>query len=140
MEKNNANFSNEVMRLLRLKRYLWHQLRLLVDRQRELAGDDSPEEVLGIVSGRSKLFSELRRVESQLDPLMSNWDELAGSLSIEKKIESEQLGRQIEEVKSYVNSGLTPELVFGVCGVGRDIPRGRITSDENLERVCRREI
>ena len=66
MKKHNTDIGVELLFLLRQQRYLYHQLKILTDRQQQLAGTTSPELLLGLISGRRKLVEKLRELESKL--------------------------------------------------------------------------
>lgn len=95
-----GKIGNEILLLLRRERYLWHQLRLLEDRQRDIGPKGSPEEILSIITGKGKLLGEIRKAESQLGPIRSNWKKLAIELSDEEQLASDQLDREIQELRS----------------------------------------
>lgn len=73
MKKHNTNAGATLLFLLRQQRCLYHQLKILADRQQELAGTNSPEFLLGVISGCRKLVEKLREVDDKLRLVRTNW-------------------------------------------------------------------
>ncbi|MHC4062562.1 MAG: hypothetical protein ACYSR6_13315, partial [Planctomycetota bacterium] len=81
MKEYDRNAGLELLSLLRQQRYLYHQLRMLGDRQRRLAGSHSPQLLLEITSGRRKLVQKLRDLDCKLRPIKTNWPKLHRQIS-----------------------------------------------------------
>lgn len=58
MKEQNNEAGAELLFLLRQQRRLYHQFKMLSDRQRQLAGTDSPEQLLEVVFGRRENFGK----------------------------------------------------------------------------------
>jgi len=98
MEKYNTDIGAELLFLLRQQRYLYHQLKILTDRQQQLAGTNSPELLLGLISGRRKLVEKLRELEDKLRPIKANWQKLSGRIGPEHKIQAHKTANQVQEI------------------------------------------
>ncbi len=98
MEKHNTDIGAELLFLLRQQRYLYHQLKILTDRQQQLAGMTSPELLLGLISGRRKLVEKLRELEGKLRPIKANWQKLSGRIGPEHKVQAHKMANQVQEI------------------------------------------
>ena len=72
MKKSGCDAGSELLFLLRQKRYLYHQLKLLTERQLESGTSKTPEFILDIISGRRKLVEKIRQLEAKLQPIQNN--------------------------------------------------------------------
>ena len=98
MKNHNADAGVELLFLLRQQRYLCHQLKILTDRQQQSAGTDSPELLLGFISGRHKLAEKLRELEDKLRPIKANWQKLFGRIGPEYKPQAGKIANQVQEI------------------------------------------
>jgi len=98
MEKHNTDIGAELLFLLRQQRYLYHQLKILTDRQQQLVGTNSPELLLGLISGRRKLVEKLRELEDKLRPIKANWQKLSGRIGPEHKVQAYKTANQVQEI------------------------------------------
>ena len=98
MKKNKTNAGAELLFLLKQQRYLYHQLKNLNDRQRQLAGTNSPELVLEVISGRRKLVEKLQGLEGKLGPIRTNWQKLSRQIEPEHKTQALELANQVQEI------------------------------------------
>lgn len=98
MEKHNTDIGAELLFLLRQQRYLYHQLKILTDRQQQLAGTTSPELLLELISGRRKLVEKLRELEDKLRPIKANWQKLSGRIGPEHKVQAYKTANQVQEI------------------------------------------
>ena len=105
----NSNVGVELLFLLRQQRYLYHQLKILTDRQRQLAGTNSPELLLEVVSGRRKLIEKLRELDDKLRPIKANWQKLSGQIDPEYKTQAERTVNQVQEIISQILAVTPPE-------------------------------
>jgi len=98
MKKYNTNLGVELLFLLRQQRYLYHQLKILTDRQSQLAGANSPELVLEVVTGRRKLTEKLQELDNKLRPIKSNWQKLSSRIEPEYKAQAHKMASQVQEI------------------------------------------
>lgn len=98
MGKHNSNAGVELLFLLRQQRCLYHQLKILTDRQQQLAGTDSPELLLEVIFGRRKLIEKLEELESKLRPVKANWQKLSGQIGPEYKAQAHKIAHQVQEI------------------------------------------
>jgi len=98
MEKHNTDIGAELLFLLRQQRYLYHQLKILTDRQQQLVGTNSPELLLGLISGRRKLVEKLRELDDKLRPIKTNWQKLSGRIGPEHKEQVHKTANQVQEI------------------------------------------
>ncbi len=98
MKNHNADAGVELLFLLRQQRYLYHQLKILTDRQQQSAGINSPELLLGFISGRRKLVEKLRELEDKLRPIKANWQKLSGRIGPEHKVQAYKTANQVQEI------------------------------------------
>ena len=102
MKKRNTNVGAELLFLLRQQRYLYHQLKNLTDRQRQLAGINSPELLLEVISGRRKLIEKLRELDDKLRPIKANWQKLSSQIEPEYKAQAEEIVSQVQEIVGQI--------------------------------------
>ncbi|MHC4658830.1 MAG: hypothetical protein ACYS83_06585 [Planctomycetota bacterium] len=97
MEKRNIEAGVELLSLLRQQRYLYHQLKILTDRQQQLAGTNSPELLLELISGRRKLVEKLCQLNDKLRPIKANWQKLSSKIKPEHKLQAKKMTNQVQE-------------------------------------------
>jgi len=98
MEQHNTEVGVELLSLLRQQRYLYHQLKMLTDRQRKLAGTNSPELLLEVIFGRRKLVEKLRGLDDKLRPIKANWQKLSSQIGPEHKLQAHKMANQVQEI------------------------------------------
>ena len=98
MKKPNADIGMQLLSLLRQQRYLYHQLKILADRQQELTGINSPEMLLEVISGRRKLVEKLVELNVKLRPIKANWQKLSGQIGAEHKAQAHEMVNQVQEI------------------------------------------
>jgi len=98
MKKHNTNAGAALLSLLRQQRYLYHQLKILADRQQELAGANSPELLLEVISGRRKLVEKLREVDSKLRLVKTNWQKLSEQIGPDYKDQAHKIANEVQEI------------------------------------------
>ena len=98
MEKHNTDIGAELLFLLRQQRYLYHQLKILTDRQQQSTGTTPPELLLELISGRRKLAEKLRELEDKLRPIKANWQKLSGRIVPEHKVQAYKTANQVQEI------------------------------------------
>jgi hypothetical protein len=111
MNKNNINAGMELLYLLRQQRYLYHQLKILAERQQQLPGTNSPEMVLEVISGRRKLIEKLRELEDKLRPIKANWQKLSGQIGPECKSRAHEITVQIQEIINEITENAPSEMI-----------------------------
>jgi len=104
MTEHNGDAGAEVLFLLRQQRYLYHQLKMLTDRQRQLAGTSSPELLLEVVSGRRKLVEKLRQLDDKLRPVKANWQKLSRQIEPEHKAQVHKIANQVKEIIQEISA------------------------------------
>jgi hypothetical protein len=103
----NSNIAVELLFLLRQQRYLYHQLKIPTDRQYQLAGTNSPELLLEVISGWRKLIEKLRELDYKLRPIKVIWQKLSSQIDPEYKTQEERIVNQVQEIISQA-SAVTP--------------------------------
>jgi len=102
MKEHNSAIGVELLSLLRRQRYLYHQLKMLNDRQRNLAGKNSPELLLDLISGRRKLVEKLRKLDDRLRPIKANWPKLSGQVTPEHRMQAHRMANQIGQIIDHI--------------------------------------
>jgi hypothetical protein len=102
VKEYDRNAGLELLSLLRQQRYLYHQLRMLGDRQRRLAGSHSPQLLLEITSGRRKLVQKLRDLDCKLRPIKTNWPKLHRQISPEHRAQARETAGHIQEIVEQI--------------------------------------
>ena len=97
-KKHNTNIGVELLFLLRHQRYFYHQLKILADRQRQLAGTNSPELLLEVISKRRKLIDKLWKLNDRLRPIKANWQNLSSQVEPECKAQAHKIVNQVQEI------------------------------------------
>lgn len=105
-----ADVGVELLFLLRQQRYLYHQLKILTDRQQQSAGTDSPELLLGFISGRRKLVEKLRELEDKLRAIKANWQKLFGRIGPEYKVQAGKIANQVQEIIGEILAAAPSEM------------------------------
>ncbi len=98
MKKLNGDVGVKLLFLLRQQRYLYHQLKILTDRGCQLAGANSPELLLEVITGRRKLIEKLRELDGKLRPIKANWQKLSDQIGPEHKVQAEEMANQVREI------------------------------------------
>lgn len=98
MQEHNSEAGKQLLSLLRQQRYLYHQLRILTDRERQLAGTNSPELLLEVIFGRRKLVEKLRQLEGKLRPIKANWQKISSQIGPEHKAQAHEMANQVKEI------------------------------------------
>lgn len=98
MKKHNSEAGVELLFLLRQQRYLYHQLKILTDRQHQLAGTNSPELLLEVIIGRRKLVEKLRELNDKLRPIKANWQKLSPQIQPEHKLQANKIANEVQEI------------------------------------------
>jgi hypothetical protein len=98
VKKSSRDVGLELLSLLRQQRYLYHQLRMLADRQRRLVGTNSPQLLLEITSGRRRLTQKLRDLDCKLRPIKANWQKLSRQIKPEHRAQAHDMARHIREI------------------------------------------
>ena len=107
MKEHNINVGVELLFLLRQQRYLYHQLKILTDRQQQLAGTSSPELFLEVITGRCKLIEKLLQLDGKFRPIKTNWQKLSCQIGPEYKVQAQEMVNQIQEIVGEI-SAVTP--------------------------------
>ena len=98
MKEHNTNAGVELLLLLRQQYYLYHQLKILTDRQQQLVETDSPELLLEVIVGRCKLIEKLRELDDKLRPIKADWQKLSCQIGPEYKAQAEKIVNQVQEI------------------------------------------
>ena len=88
MKKHNTSVGVELLLLLSQQRHLYHQLKILTDRQHQSAGTNSPEMLSDIISKRRKLTEKLRKLDDKLRPIKANWRKLSSQVEPKYKAQA----------------------------------------------------
>ena len=110
-KEHNTNTAFQLLFLLRQQRYLYHQLKILTDRQKQLSETNSPEQLLEIINGRRKLIEKLRQTDGKLRPIKTNWSKLSGHIGLEQRKKAYDLVKQVQELVAEISSSCPPEMI-----------------------------
>jgi hypothetical protein len=115
MNKYNANASMELLSLLKQQRYLYHQLKMLTEKQRRLTETNTPESAIEIIFGRRKLIEKIQESSNGLQTIRTNWEKISGQIDAEYKIQAGDLINQIQEIIKDIPPASMPgnELMVG---------------------------
>lgn len=108
MKRRRINAGAELLFLLRQQHYLYHQLKILTDRQQELVGTGSPD-LLEIIIGRSKLVEKLQELDTKLRPIKANWQKLSCKIKLEYKTQAEKIVNQVQEIIREISADVPSE-------------------------------
>ncbi|MHC4396352.1 MAG: hypothetical protein ACYS1A_11925 [Planctomycetota bacterium] len=114
MKNHNTNAGVELLFLLRQQRYLYHQLKILTERQRQLAGTSSPESLLEVISGRRKLVEKLHELNNKLRPIKANWQKLSSQIEPEHKAQAYEITNHVQEIIGQIVSTGPSEMTQGL--------------------------
>ena len=114
MTKNNPNAGIELLYLLRQQRYLYHQLKILAEKQRQLPTINSPELFLEVISGRRKLVEKLHNLNDKLRPIKANWQKLSSQIGPEHKTQVYEIANQTRDIISQISATAPSELIQNV--------------------------
>ena len=106
-----TNTAFQLLFLLRQQRYLYHQLKILTDRQKELSETNSPEQLLEIINGRRKLIEKLRQTDGKLRPIKTNWGKLSRHIGPEHRKKAYDLVNQVQELVAEISTSCPPEMI-----------------------------
>ena len=115
MNKYNAKASMELLSLLKQQRYLYHQLKMLTEKQRRLTETNTPESAIEIIFGRRKLIEKIQESSNGLQTIRTNWEKISGQIDAEYKIQAGDLINQIQEIIKDIPPASMPgnELMVG---------------------------
>ena len=106
-----TNTAFQLLFLLRQQHYLYHQLKLLSARQKELSETNSPEQLLEIINGRRKLIEKLRQTDDKLRPIKTNWPKLSHHIGPEHRKKAYDLVMQVQELVAEISTCCPPEMI-----------------------------
>jgi len=109
MRKHNTNASTELLSVLRQQRYLYHQLKMLTDKQRQLTETNSPESAIEIIFGRRKLIEKIQESGNKLQTIRTNWPKISSQIDAEYKTQAGDLINQIQEIIKEIPPDFMPE-------------------------------
>jgi len=110
MKEDDGKVGAKVVFLLRQQRNLYHQLKTLTDRQRQLAGTNSPELLVQIISGRRKLIAKLRQINEKLSLIKASWPKISVQIGIEHKTQARQIADEAQRILKQILKNSPPEL------------------------------
>ena len=106
-----TNTAFQLLFLLRQQRYLYHQLKILTDRQKQLSETNSPEQLLEIINGRRKLIEKLRQTDGKLRPIKTNWGKLSRHIGLEHRKKAYDLVNQVQKLVTEISTSCPPEMI-----------------------------
>lgn len=115
MKKHSTNTGTELLLLLNQQRDLYHQLKILTDKQHQLAGTNSPEMLLEVISKRQKLTKKLQELDCKLQPIKANWKKLSGQIKPEYRSQAHETASQVQEIIGEI-------MAIGLCGTVQKLP------------------
>ena len=104
MKEHNTNTGTELLSLLKQQRYLYHQLKMLTDRQQQLTQTNSPELLLEVISGRRKLIEKLQELNDKMRPIKTNWQKVCMRIEPEHKAKARETANQIKDIISQITA------------------------------------
>ncbi len=110
MKKHNTNLGRELLFLLRQQRYLYHQLKILTERQCKSVGTNSPEFLLEIISGRRKLVEKLHELNNKLRPIKANWQKLSSQIEPKDRTEAREITSHVHSIVRQIMSAGPSEI------------------------------
>ncbi len=136
MSKYNASVTTELLSLLRQQRYLYHQLKMLTEKQRRLTETNTPESAIEIIFGRRKLIEKIQESGNNLQTIRTNWEKISSQIDAEHKIQAGDLINQIQEIIKEIPPASMPgitqeqslyqELAFDELMVGAGSKEGEL--------------
>jgi len=116
----------QLLFLLRQQRRLYHQLKILTDRQEQLSESDSPEMQLSVIFGRRKLSEKLGEVEDRLAVVKGNWRQLSGRLDADSRAQVRQLLREVQQLVGQIH--------------GRSVRLGKVLVGSRMNRSSEQSL
>jgi hypothetical protein len=104
VKKHSSHVGLELLSLLRQQRYLYHQIRMLAERQRRFAGTNSPQLLLEVTSARRRIVQKLRELERKLRPIKANWRRLSPQIMPEHRVQAREMACEIREIIGQVTA------------------------------------
>jgi len=108
---DNNHVGTEVVSLLKEQRNLYHQLKELTARQQQLAGANSPELLLQIISGRRKLIGKLHQLNDKLRLIRAGWPNISVRINSEHKAQARQMVHQTKKIYEQIMESAPVEVV-----------------------------
>jgi len=103
MNKDNHNAGSKFVFLLKQRRNLYYQLKILMDEQSQLMDSSSPELALKILTGRRKLIEKLRQLEAKISLIKSNWSKISSQIALEHKQQARLMLEQAEKIANQIS-------------------------------------
>jgi hypothetical protein len=107
MNQTSSDIGVELLALLRLQRYLYHQLRALDQTQHQLAAKTSPELLLEVIAARRKLVQKLQQLDAKLRTIKANWQTLAPKITPEQKAEAKKMAAHVRDILHEIENTAT---------------------------------
>ena len=103
MKSDNHNAGTKFVSLLRQRRNLYYQLKVLMDEQSQLIDSPSPELALKILTSRRKLIEKLRQLEAKIGLIKSNWSKISSQVASEHKQQARLMLEQAEKIANQIS-------------------------------------
>jgi hypothetical protein len=103
MNNDNHNAGTKFVSLLKQRRNLYYQLKVLMDEQSQLIDSSSPELALKILTSRRKLIEKLRQLEAKIGLIKSNWSKISSHIALEHKQQARLMLEQAEKIASQIS-------------------------------------
>ena len=109
MVMDDINAGAQLLSLLRQHRYLYHQLKLLADRERQSDQIDSPEMLLEVIFGRRKLVEKIHLLNEKMQPIKTNLQKLSSRIGPEYKNKAQETANQVQEIIEQILESTSSE-------------------------------
>lgn len=111
MKEDDGKVGAEVVFLLRQQRNLYHQLKTLTDRQKQIVGTDSPELLVQIISGRRKLIAKLRQINEKLSLIKASWPKISIQIGVEHKNQARKIADEAKQILGQILKNSPPVVI-----------------------------
>jgi hypothetical protein len=103
VNEDDHNAGSEFVFLLRQRRDLYYQLKVLTDEQGQLMDSATPELVLKILTGRRKLVEKLWQLEAKIGLIKNNWSKISSQVGSEHKQQARLMLEQAEKIAGQLS-------------------------------------
>ncbi len=97
-----GNIGDQVIELLSRQRALYQQLHELATKQTELVDGKNPEMLLKLLAARQRLIDRLTDIDRKLQPIRSEWDNIAPQMTESQRLEIQRLVENVQKILSDI--------------------------------------
>ncbi len=102
----------ELVALLKQQRCLYHQFKILAERQSQLDAMDAGELALQFIFGRRKLVQKLTQIAGKLRPIKANWERVADHIRPKQMSQVYEMAHEVDEIIDELESSAEGQKVF----------------------------